>query len=416
MQRIVEDLDGRRKLAHFQPVVLDYLKAQYLTMEERYAEALAVLQGLTSACMVRPGVLLETAELDLRLGRPHEARKVYEKALAIDPDNAQAHAGLSRLALRQKKFSLAAQSALNALQRMSRYPLAHFLLGRALAGMKEYEQAAEAFRAALSFNPNFAEAHLRLASLLENYLGNIESAREHRRLARLMQGHKKAQPLPKTLATDTVVSACPKTSSSATTQQMPPLDQSLIVVTGLPRSGTSMLQMLAAGGVEVLTDGFRQPDEDNPRGYFEFEPVKNLLRDSTWLSHARGKAVKIVAPLLDQLPPGLPCRVILCERNLDQILDSQERMLARRSQPIATRARRQMLKDEYERMLERIKTLLSARPGTQLLIVEHRHAISNSLATAEQVNAFLNGALDKAKMAAAVDPALHRNRSVTQSS
>ena len=417
MQRIVEDLDGRRKLAHFQPAVLDYLKAQYLTMEKRYAEALAVLQGLTAAYMVRPGVLLETAELDLRLGRLHEARKVYEKALAIDPDNAQAHAGLSRLALRQKKFNLAAQSALNALQRMSRFPLAHFLLGRALAGMKEYKRAADAFRAALSFNPNFAEAHTWLAALLEKHLGDVESARDHRRLARLMQGHKKAQPLPKTLATVTVVSACPKTSSSATTQQMPPLDQSLIVVTGLPRSGTSMLmQMLAAGGVEVLTDGFRQPDEDNPRGYFEFEPVKNLLRDSTWLSHARGKAVKIVAPLLDQLPPGLPCRVILCERNLDQILDSQERMLARRNQPIATRARRQMLKDEYERMLERIKTLLSARPGTQLLIVEHRNAISDSPATAEQVNAFLNGALDKAKMAAAVDPALHRNRSVTQSS
>ena len=146
---------------------------------------------------------------------------------------------------------------------------------------------------------------------------------------------------------------------------MPPLDQSLIVVTGLPRSGTSMLmQMLAAGGMQVLSDGLRQADEDNPRGYFEFEPVKNLQKDSGWLCQGRGKAVKIVAPLLAQLPPDLPCRVILCERNLDEILDSQERMLARSNQPAATNGRRRMLKAEYLRMLGRVKAMLADRPST----------------------------------------------------
>ena len=294
---------------------------------------------------------------------------------------------------------------------MSRYPLAHFLLGRSLTGMKEYGRAAEAFRAAISFNPNFPEAHMRLAALLEKHLGDAESAREHRRLARLMRSRDKARPLPENLATAAVAPARPNLPSSAPVEDMPPLDQSLIVVTGLPRSGTSMLmQMLAAGGIEVLTDGLREADEDNPRGYLEFEPVKNLLRDSSWLCRARGKAVKIVAPLLAQLPRGLPCRIILCERNLDEILDSQQRMLARRNQPIATHARRRMLKNEYLRTLDRIKAVLSARPATQLLVVEHRHAISDSLATAQRVNAFLGGALDEAKMAAAIDPALHRNR------
>ena len=139
----------------------------------------------------------------------------------------------------------------------------------------------------------------------------------------------------------------------------------LIVVTGLPRSGTSMLmQMLAAGGVGVLSDGLRAADEDNPRGYLEFEPVKNLLKDSKWLFEARGKAVKIVAPLLAALPPGLPCRVILCERDLDEVLDSQERMLARRNQPLAaTPERRRMLKDEYARTLSRRESDAGAAPG-----------------------------------------------------
>ena len=109
---------------------------------------------------------------------------------------------------------------------------------------------------------------------------------------------------------------------------MPPLAECLVVVTGLPRSGTSMvMQMLAAGGVRVLTDGLRAADEDNPRGYQEFEPVKNLLNDSAWLLEGRGKAVKSRGAVIDALPAALPCRVILSERNLDEVLDSQERML-----------------------------------------------------------------------------------------
>jgi hypothetical protein len=277
--------------------------------------------------------------------------------------------------------------------------------------MKEYERAAEAFRVAISCNPNFPEAHVRLAALLEKHLGAVESAQEHRRLARRMRSRAKARPAADRVQDAAAVSTRPELPLFTRAGDMAPLDQSLIVVTGLPRSGTSMLmQMLAAGGLQVLSDGLRQADEDNPRGYFEFEPVKNLRKDSGWLCQGLGKAVKIVAPLLTQLPPDLLCRVILCERNLDEILDSQEHMLARRNQPIATPARRQMLKNEYLRMLGRLKAMLAERPQTQLLVIEHRHAISDALATARSVNAFLGGGLDEGKMAAAIDPALHRNR------
>jgi hypothetical protein len=186
---------------------------------------------------------------------------------------------------------------------------------------------------------------------------------------------------------------------------MPPLAESLIVVTGLPRSGTSMLmQMLAAGGLEVLSDGVREADEDNPRGYLEYEPVKNLLADSKWLFEGRGKVIKIVAPLLSALPPGLACRVILSERDLDEVLDSQERMLVRRNRaPAATPERRRMLKDEYARTLERARAMLARRPDTQLLVIDHGNAISDALATAGKVNQFLGGGLDVARMAAAID-------------
>jgi tetratricopeptide (TPR) repeat protein len=406
-----KELARWKNLARYQPPVIDYLKAQVLTAEKRYAEALSALEKVTAAHLVRPGLFLQTADLYQRLGRWGDAEGVYRKALAIDPDNAHAHLGLCRMELRRRRYSAAAQSALDALQRIYHYPLAHYLLGVALAGMKEYEKAAAAFGAAISFNPNFPEAHLRLAAVLEKRLGNPVAAAEHKRLAREMRregpgtgGQATRSPAPQ----DGQIGNLPHNA----TRGAAPLEESLVVVTGLPRSGTSMfMQMLAAGGMEILTDGLREPDEDNPRGYLEFEPVKNLLKDSAWLLEGRGKAVKIVAPLLSALPPGLPCRIIYAERDLDEVLDSQDRMLVRRKQGIPTTPeRRQMLKNEYARTTVRVKEMLARRPGTLVLSVGYRDAVLDARGVAERVCKFLGGGLDVGKMAESVDPGLHRNR------
>lgn len=408
------DLARARNLARYQPPVIDYLKAQVLTAEKRYAEALASLEKVTAAHLVRPGLFLQTADLYLKLRRWSEAEQVYKKALTIDPDNAHAHLGLCRMALRRRQFEKAAQSAIDALQRIYNYPLAHFLLGMALIGMKDYPRAAESLRAAISYNPNFPEAHRRLAILLEKRLGDPASALEHRKLARSMSGRKRVQPLQKSTAEKIEsLSAAPAPPPESTPNaEMPPLEECLLVVSGLPRSGTSMfMQMLELGGMPLMTDTARQADEDNPRGYLEFEPVKKLLRDSGFLHEGRGRAVKIVAPLLNALPPGLPCRVVLIERDLDEVLDSQEKMIARRNSKIeSTPERRRLLKDEYARTMSRVKAMLARRPATRLLIVEHRDAIDNPSAIAAKLNAFADHRLDAAKMAAAVDPALHRNR------
>jgi tetratricopeptide (TPR) repeat protein len=401
MRRIVD-------LARWQPAVIDYLKAQVLISEDRPAEALEALERVTEAHLVRPALFLQTADLYRRLRRWRDAQSVYEKALAIDPDNPHAHLGLCRMALRRRKFDVAAQSALDAIERDYHHPQAHFLLGLALTGMQQYQRAAEAFRTAISFNPNFPEAHVRLATLLEKHLSDPQSAREHRRLARRMRSQRIGAPAPEETAPTLALA---ETQFPAKQAEIPPLEKSLIVVSGLPRSGTSMLmQMLAAGGVSVLSDGSREPDEDNPRGYLEVERVKDLLKDSNWLLEERGKAVKIVAPLLAALPQGLPCRVILTERDIDEVLDSQERMLIRRHQASSTPERRRLLRAEYARALDRAKELLQRRPSTELLVIEHRDVISNPLAIAEKMNQFLSGGLNITKMAAAIDPALHRNR------
>lgn len=109
----------------------------------------------------------------------------------------------------------------------------------------------------------------------------------------------------------------------------------VLVVSGLPRSGTSLaMALLAEGGVELLTDGVRGPDPDNPLGYHEYEGVKRLPHDARWLAAARGRAVKVIHAFLQQLPEGWTYRVILLRRNLRDVVASQDRMLARRGQPV----------------------------------------------------------------------------------
>ena len=362
---------------------LRYNLAQSYQDAGRHLEARQIFAELHDAWPDEPRFIVGQAPGLRRPPRPRATRRALERALAHDPDDVTAYLGLARLALNRKQYEAAAHAALEAIDRRYHDPLAHFLLGKALAGMHEYARAAHAFRAAISFNPNFPDAHRALARLLRDKLGDSAAAREHHRLARHMQN-----------------------------QTTAPMAESLIVVTGLPRSGTSMLmQMLAAGGMPILSDELRRPDDDNPRGYLEFEPVKNLLKDATCLYAGRGKCVKIVAPLLKAIPADLPLRVIFNERDLDEVLDSQDRMLVHRhgSAPDDP-SLRQRLRDEYARTLTRMKALLANRPQTQVLMLNHREIVANPKAVAAQISTFLEGRLDPHKAAAAVDPTLYRNR------
>ena len=111
----------------------------------------------------------------------------------------------------------------------------------------------------------------------------------------------------------------------------------ITVVSGLPRSGTSMMmKMLEAGGIHPITDGEREADEDNPKGYYEFEPVKQMKADTSWMPRAQGKSIKIIAKLLPDMPSGYEYRVLFMRRNMDEMLASQKKMLVRRGEPTDT--------------------------------------------------------------------------------
>src|SRR6516165_9024580 len=143
------------------------------------------------------------------------------------------------------------------------------------------------------------------------------------------------------------------------------MDSEIIIVSGLPRSGTSlMMQMLENGGLEIITDNQRTADTDNPRGYYEFEKVKQIKRDTSWLPQARGKAVKMVSQLLYDLPPSERYRIIFMERDLDEMLLSQEKMLERLSRKAAPR---EEIKNSFTLHLERLHRWLGQQQNMDVL-------------------------------------------------
>jgi hypothetical protein len=186
----------------------------------------------------------------------------------------------------------------------------------------------------------------------------------------------------------------------------------IIVVAGLPRSGTSMLMsMLLGGGVPLLTDGIRRADHSNPRGYFEYEPVKELDKNSdlSWLPRARGKAVKIISFLLTWLPETYDYRVIFMQRDLDEIIASQNKMLARREEPGDT-AGDSRTRKVYEDHLTQVARLLASRRCFLSLSVSYRDAVEDPKRQARRISEFLDRSLDVDRMVATVDPQLYRNR------
>ncbi len=187
--------------------------------------------------------------------------------------------------------------------------------------------------------------------------------------------------------------------------------EGVIVVSGLPRSGTSMMmKMLDATGLPIMTDHQRTADEDNPKGYFEYERVKNLGEetDKSWVRDARGKVLKVISHLLEALPDDNFYRVILMRRDFDEIIASQNKMLVRRAEenPIEDAA----AKESYIRHLVDVRFMARKRPNFEMIEVHFTQALQAPQAFVTEVNAFLGGELDTDAMRAVVDPNLYRNR------
>lgn len=184
----------------------------------------------------------------------------------------------------------------------------------------------------------------------------------------------------------------------------------VVIVSGLPRSGTSMMmKMLEAGGLEVLTDQVRTADEDNPKGYYEFERVKQIEHDQAWLPEAQGKAVKMVSALLKHLPANYRYRVVFMRREMDEVLASQQRMLVRRGEETGHVGDAKMAQ-MFRRHLHQVQDWLARQPNVEVLYVHYGDVLSDPAGEAQRLNRFIDGSLDAEAMATVVDPKLYRQR------
>lgn len=183
----------------------------------------------------------------------------------------------------------------------------------------------------------------------------------------------------------------------------------IVIVSGLPRSGTSMMmKMLEAGGVPALIDNVRTADEDNPKGYYEYERVKQLPDDTGWLPLAEGKSVKMVSLLLRELPVNRKYKVVFMRRRMEEILASQKKMLLRNNKDMVVDDAE--MKELFEGLLQQQLAWNDSQPHLEVTYPWYHDIVEQPRTVAEQLNEFLGGNLDVDAMVQVVDEQLYRNK------
>ena len=336
----------------------------------------------------------------LKLRRWADAENAFATAMELDPHSALAHQGMARVRLRQGRAREAAECALTSIACRHDVPFSHFWLGVALARLGDVPRAIQAFETSLTFHPPLRVSHKMLAAIY----GATPKGDEHRRAAneffrlrreelRRMEGLRQR--------------ARHKAIDRAERTPPPPAGPALdfIIVSGLPRSGTSlMMRILDACGVPVKTDELRQPDDNNPEGYYEWEAIKKVGTQPDILLEAKGKAIKVISMLLTLLPPRHRYKVIFMDRPVEEVAASQSRMLNR---PVG---------DSSEALrAHRAETLHTIRntPGFEVLVVDYPELVLAPEKWSDVIGSFLGIELTAEKVASVIRPELYRNRGVT---
>jgi hypothetical protein len=170
-----------------------------------------------------------------------------------------------------------------------------------------------------------------------------------------------------------------------------------------------MMKIVEAGGIPVLVDNIRTPDEDNPKGYYEFEQVKQIATDKSWLPNAKGKVVKMISDLLRHLPADYLYKVIFMQRKIEETLASQRQMLIRRGEAEDNISDAKMA-EVFEKHLATLFAWIEKQPNIEILFVKYSDVLSNPGEEVKKINRFLGGGMNEQAMAAVADPNLYRQR------
>ena len=401
------------------------IRAQ-VALERRDASAsLAWLEKARESTSSEPRFWRQLGFALVQLRRWPAAQEAFEHLITMSPDDAQAHLGLATCHLHQQRAEQSVESALAAISLDFTLARAHFVLARALLCLRDFPRAEQALRAALRLVPAFAQAHQFLATLCRA-TNRWDESLQHQTAriailtARQQQGERieqlRAESRERTAHRGQSLNLAPGGSSPASdassaqdSRTDPSLD--ITLVSGLPRSGTSlMMQLLAAAGHPLLTDGTRAADENNPRGYYECEAIRDIARNPSVLAAAENRAVKIVSALLPHLPRQHRYKIIFMRRPLEEIARSQHRMrFGTPGDPADLAAKVVPL---LEKHLATTLDLLRRAPQISLLEIDYPALIGDPAPILAQIVDFLGPAnLPHAvAMAGVVDARLHRQR------
>lgn len=384
------------------------VRANIAYQRGRHEEAMGYLQELGAET---PGLQEQLARTLLKLRRWDEAEAMARKILERDPTYAPSWAIIARCQLHRGEDDACIESSLEAINLAFNSPLAHVGLGIVLARKERWREAEAAFRNAIKLAPANIPPYRFLAQVLAKTGSPDEAALWMTQAKTMRQRANDEEPSRQRRVREAALERAQKRAARPKLPpppEMEPLD--LLLVSGLPRSGTSlMMRILQAGGIPLLTDGQRVADEDNPEGYWEWEEIKKLPKDPTLLKAAEGKAVKVVTPLLPSLPRAHRYKIIYMTRPITQVVASQNAMLKRLGRDPAREA------DHMAKMQEEhsAKILEAFRKSDRVEILEvaYPDLVADPTRVVEKLAAFLGDRFTPSpEVLACVKPQLHRQR------
>lgn len=397
----------RSRYAKRNLVQLQIVHGEIMLRKGQHEHALTIFEELEKHLPKQASLYLQVANVYLKLQEWEKAEDKFRKILNIDENNHKALNGLAISLLNQDRLEESVEASLNAIGLIYHYPRAHYHLAEALAKMEEFEHAANAYEVALRMTPDMTVARNKLIDIYRNRLKQHEKAEAHEFYFvdrdKYLEQYKEIDIEEKDDLDSSDINVVARKSKRREAAGDP-----IIVVSGLPRSGTSMMmQMLDKAGVEIFTDNKRTADENNPRGYYEHEQVKNLARDNKFLDNAQGKAVKVISHLLFYLPHRHHYKVIFMDRNIREVIKSQQKMLVRDGK-LKKDTYPTHLEKTFKKTLDKIKVWEEKSMNVDVLRIPHHEAINNPVKIAEDVISFLKMDVDAKKVASVVDSSLHR--------
>lgn len=407
------------------------MMATVLQNQEKYEESIKFFKLASKGFKDDPAFLCSFAKAFFYAGLYKKAIFRYNRALKLDPENIPSLVGKAQVFLEQGRYDECTDFALEAIGLQFELPFAHFLLGESLKRLHDYKNAEGAFKMALKQAPFFIYAHESMVDIYSNHLVDtkkvsyhvkqIEKAKAHR--VRLSEN-----------SVDEVIDIHQQSQRSMSSDQLvvkeksKPLLQSafmqnenkieslnkgsmIVIVSGLPRSGTSMImQMLQAGGIPCLSDGVREADESNPKGYYELEAIKTLKKDKSFFEKASGHCLKIIAQLLVFIPKKYAeqYRVIMVHRDMKEVMQSQNKMIQRDSKKKSL-LNEEQLSNSFRKQMYLCEKFIEST-GVPALHLPYHRCIEEPMKYCKIIREFLGEGVDAEAMAKHIDPSLYRNR------